>query len=298
MSPTGSERRRRSRSSSFEMTLESLSIVVGIFLILPVFVVIPLSFSASTFLEFPPRGLSLHWYREYFSSHTWMDSTLNSVKVATLTALFATMVGTGAALAMHRSHLRFRAALTGLILSPMVLPHIVLAISVYAIFAKIKLIGSIWGLVSVYTLLASPIVYLNVSAALQGLDPSLEHAALSLGAKPWQTLRYVTLPLAKSGMISGALLASILALDEVVIAIFITGTTAITLPKTMWDGIRTEVNPTVAAVSSFLIIIYIVTLAITAVLRSHARALLARHAPRRADEVAIDMPLASFGGTK
>jgi len=252
--------RRGPRPSALRMALVAMSALVGLFLVLPLFVVVPLSFSGSSFLEFPPRSFSLRWYREYLASHTWIDSTINSVKVAVLTALFATVVGTGAALALARWRTRLRPALTGALLSPMILPHIVLAISIYAVFARLKLIGSIWGLVAVYTLLAVPFVYLNVSAALQSLDPSLEQAAMSLGATRARALWHVTLPLVRPGIVAGALLAMILAFDEVVIAIFITGTTAITLPKTMWDGIRTEINPTIAAVSTCLIATYVVLL--------------------------------------
>jgi putative spermidine/putrescine transport system permease protein len=262
--------RRRRRPPALRVALTTLSAVVGIFLILPLFVVVPISFSGSSFLEFPPRSFSLRWYREYLSSHTWIESTFNSVKVAILTALFSTVVGTCAALALQRWRTRFRPALTGLLLSPMILPHIVLAVSIYAVFARVKLIGSIWGLVAVYTLLATPFVYLNVSAALQSLDPSLEEAAMSLGATRWRALWYVTVPLIRPGILAGALLAMILAFDEVVIAIFITGTTAITLPKTMWDGIRTEINPTIAAVSTCLIATYVFLLGASAALRARA----------------------------
>ncbi len=269
---TAPPRRRRGRlpRSGLTIGLTVAGMLVALFLVLPVFVVIPVSFSGSSFLEFPPRSLSLRWYREYFVSHTWIDSTLNSVKVALLTSAAATIVGTGAALAMQRGRFRFRSALTGLILSPMILPHIVLAISIYAVFAKLKLIGSIWGLVAVYSMLATPFVYLNVSAALQSLEPSLEQAAMSLGATRWRALWHVTLPLIRPGIISGALLAMILAFDEVVIALFITGTTAVTLPKTMWDGIRTEINPTIAAVSSFLIVAYVALLATASAVRARA----------------------------
>jgi putative spermidine/putrescine transport system permease protein len=263
-------RERRRRPPAIRVALTALSVLVGVFLILPLFVVVPISFSGSSFLEFPPRTFSLRWYREYLASSTWIDSTWNSVKVAILTALFSTVVGTCAALALQRWRTRWRPLLTGVLLSPMILPHIVLAVSIYAVFARLKLIGSIWGLVAVYTLLATPFVYLNVSAALQSLDPSLEQAAMSLGATRWRALWHVTLPLVRPGIVAGALLAMILAFDEVVIAIFITGTTAITLPKTMWDGIRTEINPTIAAVSTCLIASYVVVLGAAAALRARA----------------------------
>jgi putative spermidine/putrescine transport system permease protein len=264
--------RHRRRPPAIRVALTTLSVLVGAFLILPLFVVVPISFSGSSFLEFPPRSFSLRWYREYVVSSTWIDSTLNSVKVAVLTAVFATVVGTCAALALQRWLTRARPLLTGVLLSPMILPHIVLAVSIYAVFARLKLIGSIWGLVAVYTLLATPFVYLNVSAALQSLDPTLEQAAMSLGATRWRALWHVTLPLVRPGIVAGALLAMILAFDEVVIAIFITGTTAITLPKTMWDGIRTEINPTIAAVSTCLIATYVVLLGASAALRARAAA--------------------------
>jgi putative spermidine/putrescine transport system permease protein len=272
MTPPECRHPRRPPASRLNTVFGVAGCLVGLFLVLPIFVVIPISFSGSSFLEFPPRSLSLRWYHEYFSSHTWIDSTVNSVKVALLTSVLATLVGTAAALAMQRARFRFRSVLTGLILSPMILPHIVLAISIYAVFARLKLIGSIWGLAAVYTMLATPFVYLNVSAALQALEPALEQAAMSLGATRWRALWHVTLPLIRPGITSGALLAMILAFDEVVIALFITGTTAVTLPKTMWDGIRTEINPTIAAVSSFLIVGYVGLLAAASAVRARALA--------------------------
>ena len=131
--------RRRRRPPAVRVALTGLSVLVGVFLVLPLFIVVPISFSGSSFLEFPPRSFSLRWYREYLASHTWIDSTFNSVKVAILTALFATIVGTCAALALQRWRTRFRPALTGVLLSPMILPHIVLAISIYSVFARLKL---------------------------------------------------------------------------------------------------------------------------------------------------------------
>jgi putative spermidine/putrescine transport system permease protein len=230
----------------------ALGVAVLAFLALPLLVVLPISFSAAKYLTFPPPGWSTQWYERYFGSREWMSATSRSVEVAVLTTAAATAVGTAAALALRRSF-RGRSLVQLVILAPMVMPVIITAIAVYGLYARLRLVGTLSGLVLAHTVLALPFVVVVVGATLRGFDETLELAAQNLGANRWQTFRRVTLPLIRPGIVSAALLAFITSFDEVVVAIFVSGARAPTLPKQMWDGIRTEIDPTVAAVSTLMI---------------------------------------------
>lgn len=232
--------------------LVALGVAVLAFLALPILVVLPISFSAAKYLTFPPPGWSTQWYGRYFGSREWMSATWRSVEVAILTTAAATAVGTAAALALRRPF-RGKSLVHLVIVAPMVVPVIITAIAVYGLYARLQLVGTLHGLVLAHTVLALPFVVVVVAATLRGFDETLELAAQNLGANRWQTFRRVTLPLIRPGIVSGALLAFITSFDEVVIAIFVSGARAPTLPKQMWDGIRTEIDPTVAAVSTLLI---------------------------------------------
>jgi putative spermidine/putrescine transport system permease protein len=245
---------------------------VFVFLIMPVLVVVPMSFSSSRYLQFPPPGLSLRWYANYLGDPEWTGATIRSLIVAALVTGICTVTGTAAALGLVRGTFRGKQLVNGLIVSPMVVPVIIVAIALYFFYAPFKtwgmpLIGTVPGLVIAHSLLALPLVVINVSATLRGFDRNLEMASLNLGASPLTTFRRVTLPLIRPGIISGALFAFITSFDELVIAIFISGSTARTLPVKMWEGIRLEIDPTIAAVSSLLIAVSVALLLAVALLR-------------------------------
>jgi putative spermidine/putrescine transport system permease protein len=252
--------------------LYALCAAVFAFLIVPVLVVVPMSFSSSRYLQFPPPGLSLRWYANYLGDPEWTGATVRSLVVATLVTAICTVVGTIAALALVRGSFRGKQLVNSLIVSPMVVPVIIVAIALYFFYAPFRtwgmpLIGTIPGLVIAHSLLALPLVVINVSATLKGFDRSLEMASQSLGASPLTTFRRVTFPLIRPGVVSGALFAFITSFDELVIAIFISGSTARTLPVKMWEGIRLEIDPTIAAVSSLLIALSMTLLLVLALLR-------------------------------
>lgn len=251
--------------------LLGLGLATLIFLAAPLAVVMPISFSAAKYLTFPPPGWSLQWYARYFGSREWMSATVRSFEVALLTTLAATAVGTAAALALRRPF-RGRSLVRLIILAPMVVPVIIVAVGIYGLYAKLRMVGTLHGLVLAHTVLALPFVVVVVSATLNGFDATLELAAQNLGANQWQTFRFVTLPLIRPGLVSAALLAFVTSFDEVVVAIFVSGTQATTLPKQMWDGIRTEIDPTVAAVSTLLIAVTTAVIGISAVVRRRAAA--------------------------
>ncbi len=243
---------------------------IFLFLILPVFVIIPISFSSARFLQFPPQGFSLQWYADYFGSRVWVSATLLSFQVGILTTLFATFLGVLASLALVRGNFKGKKLIYAMLLSPLIIPVIIVGVSLYYFFSWLHIIGTMWGLVMAHTCLAIPFVVVNVTATLQGFDITLERAALSLGASRLTTFMKVTFPLIRPGVITGALFAFITSFDEVVIAIFISGSRAVTLPKQMWDGIRISINPTISAVSSLLIVFSIFLLLSTEMLRRYS----------------------------
>ncbi|MEE9309067.1 MAG: ABC transporter permease [Spirochaetia bacterium] len=233
--------------------------LIFMYLILPIFVILPISFSSSKFLQFPPTGFSLQWYGKFFTNRNWISATLRSFQVAILTTIFSTILGTMASFAFVRGQFRGKKLLYGMVLSPLIIPVIITAVATYYIFARVRMIGTIWALVLAHTVLALPFVVVNVTSTLQGFDITLERAALSLGANRLVAFLKVTFPLIWPGVVSGALFAFITSFDEVVIAIFLSGSRP-TLPKQMWDGIRIAINPTISAVSSLLIVFSILLL--------------------------------------
>jgi putative spermidine/putrescine transport system permease protein len=244
---------------------------VFFFLILPTFVVLPLSLSAGNFLAFPPPGWSLKWYASYFGQPPWLHATLLSFQVAVVTMLVSTALGTLAAYGILRGRLGRRTLLVSLIISPIIVPPIVIGVAVYGLLAQWDLIGRFLGLVIGHTIGSIAYVVVIVSATLAGFDRSLERAAMSLGAGPLLTFRRVTFPLIRAGVISGAVFAFIHSFDEVVITMFISGVHVQTLPLKMWEDIRNQIDPTIAAVSSMLILLPVAWLIVLEVARGLGR---------------------------
>lgn len=259
------------------MVLYGVAALVVVFLIVPVLVVVPISFSSSQYLEFPPRGFSLQWYQRFLDSVEWTGALWVSVQAGIPATVLAGVLGTAAALALARSRFPGKAVVVGFLVSPLIVPVIVLAIALYGVYAKLKLVGSLTGLVLAHAALGLPYVIVTVAATLQRVDERLEHAALSLGATPWRAFRYVTLPLIRPGVIAGALLAFIASWDDVVIALFISGTRSGTLPKRMWEGLRSEIDPTIAAVSTLLVIVSLALLLVLELLRRRSARLTGTH---------------------
>lgn len=233
--------------------LRGVSLAILLFLSLPVLLVIPMSFGESTFLEFPPRALSLRWYQTYLGNAPWIWATWRSLQVGLLTMGLSTVLGTAAAVGLARVQFPGKTAVNALILSPIVVPKMVFAIGIYFLYARLDLVGTVTGLVVSHTVLAVPLVVVTVTAALQGVDVRLEQAALTLGAPPWRAFLRVTFPAIRAGILSGALFAFITSFDELIVALFVTGTLYTTLPKKMWDDMLFNVTPTIAAVSSLVI---------------------------------------------
>lgn len=271
--PRPTRSRHASRVSPARIALMALTALILLYLVFPVFVVIPVSFSSAKYLQFPPPGFSLQWYDNYFSRRDWTDPTILSLWVGAATALFATILGTAASLALVRGRFWGRDALNSFLVSPLIIPTIIVAIGIYFFYARLQLIGKPFALILAHTAIALPFVVINVSATLYGFDERLEYAAMNLGANRWQTFRSVTLPIIRPGVFAGALFAFITSFDELIIALFVSGTSAVTLPRKMWDGLRMEIDPTIAAVSTLLIVTSVVVLLTAELLRQRSERL-------------------------
>ncbi|WP_139976589.1 ABC transporter permease subunit [Ochrobactrum sp. CGA5] len=219
------------------------------FLLLPTLIVIPIAFTSSQFLEFPPPGFGLDWFRAYFTSDLWVSATLRSFGVAFATAILATVIGGFAALALARSRSRWSGLIFAFFLAPMIVPRIVIAVGLFYLFAQIGLVATNTGLVIGHTVLALPFAFVAIAAVLKSYDWRLDQAAATLGANRVQALRFVTVPLIRSGLTAAFLFAFITSFDELTVAIFVSGGIKTTLPKQMWDDMILQLNPTLAAVS-------------------------------------------------
>ena len=240
--------------SPLRVGLWLVSGLVLVYLVLPILIIIPTSFGSSAYMDFPPRTWSLRWYTNFFSSRQWTDAAWLSLRVAVVVMIVSTVLGTLAALGIVRGRFRGRQAVEYVLLSPMVVPVIVFAIGLYFLFAKLHLIGQPAALYLGHTVLATPLVIVIVGSALRNQDRAIEHAARSLGAGYFRTLWEVTLPLIRPAILSGAAFAFLASFDEVLVAIFVGGPAATTLPKRMWDNVRNEIDPTLTAISSLLVV--------------------------------------------
>jgi putative spermidine/putrescine transport system permease protein len=227
--------------------------LVGLWLVAPVLVVVPLSFTDKPSLVFPPTGWSTRWYANFFSDPRWTDAFINSIKVGLLVTLTATVLGTLAALGLTRARLRGLPIAQGALLSPMIVPGVVFAIGTYALFLKLQLVGTLFGFVAAHTVLALPFVMIPVSASLAGFDRRLEQAAAGLGGGRWTTFRTVTLPLVAPGVVSGALFAFVTSFDEVVVSLLIQSPYLQTLPVQMYSSVTRDTDPTIAAAATMII---------------------------------------------
>jgi putative spermidine/putrescine transport system permease protein len=234
------------------------SAAVLVFLILPTLIVLPMSFSGSQDLEFPPRALSVRWYESYFSSPDWMTSTWTSLRVAILTTIIASMFGTAAAYGIWAGSSRWRSILLGLFALPMAVPVILVAVGSLFVLARLGLVNTTLGLTLVHTALALPIVVIVVTAGLASYSSTQEQAARSLGATRLRAFFTVTLPQIKASVMSAMLFSFFTSFDEVVVAMFISSGSSATLNRRMFNALRDQVDPTIAAISSCLIGVTIV----------------------------------------
>ena len=214
--------------------LRGFNVLVLVFLVLPILVIIPLSFSDSSFLSYPMPGLSLRWYDNLIHSEEWIRAAKNSFIVAPLATVIATVLGTLAAVGLNKADFTGKGLLMAVLISPMVVPVVVVGVGVYLFFAQIGLADTYTGLILAHAALGAPFVVTTVSATLQGFNHNLVRASMSLGAGPLRTFFRITLPVIAPGVVSGAQQA--------------------TLPRQMFTGIKENISPTIAALATILIV--------------------------------------------
>jgi putative spermidine/putrescine transport system permease protein len=233
------------------------------FLIVPTLIVMPMSFSQSQYLEFPPQHWSLRWYASYFASAAWTEATITSLKAGALTSMTATLLGTLAAYGLFASRFRWAGLIFMFLITPIIVPVILVGIAVFYAYVRLKLVNTLTGIVLAHSMLALPLVVMIVTSALRSYDMNQEMAARSLGASRLRAFLMVTLPQIKFAVITGAILAFLTSFDEVIVAMFVSGGANSTLTRNMFNALRDQIDPTIAAISTIMILVTSTLLAVS-----------------------------------
>ena len=238
------------------------TVLFAVFMLAPIGVVVAVSFTAEGFLEFPPSTLSLRWYWAILDNPDFIDAFVVSLKLGFVSALLATVLTVPAGLAIGRGRFRGRDALQALFLSPLTVPTVVLGISFLRFLSLFGMNGTFIGLAVCHAVIIIPFVLRLVLASVTGMDPSIEKAAVSLGASPWTVFRRVTLPAITPGVVGGFVLAFITSFDELTVSIFIVNPSTTTLPVRLFSHIAQTTDPLVASVSTVAILFTVVVMLI------------------------------------
>lgn len=237
----------------WKFVLGFFSSLVILFLFLPILIVIPMSFSSASSLEFPPPGFSLRWYESFFTDPLWLEATGTSFVVAFIASLIALIIGGLATYGLSFGKFPGKNLLMGNFIAPMIIPTIVTGVSLYLAYAQIGILGSIQGLILAHTILVVPYIILITTPAFEGFDHKLELAARSLGAKRIVVFRKIIIPIILPSFLAAWLFAFIISFDEIIVTIFLAGN-HFTLPKKMYNELILQINPTITAISSLLIV--------------------------------------------
>ena len=248
--------------------------LVFAFLMLPILVIIPLSFNALPYFTFNeemlklnPDAYSMRWYQDMFANEQWIHSIKNSFIIGIAATLLATLLGTLAALGLSRPHMPWRIPIMSLLISPMIVPIIITAAGMFFFYSSVGLSQTTTGIILAHTALGTPFVVITVTATLFGFDTTLMRASANLGATPVQTFFRVVVPMILPGVISGGLFAFVISFDEVVCVIFLAGFEQRTIPRQMWAGIREQISPTILAVATLLIVFSVCMMVVLELLR-------------------------------
>ncbi|MFA5120698.1 ABC transporter permease [Zavarzinia sp.] len=260
------------RLGSWRWVLLGLTLLVTLYLLLPIVFIVALSFGSSQWMIFPPPGWTLRWYEALAEDPRWLETALTSLEVGVLVAALSVALGLAAAFALVRGRFRGRQVLRLVFLTPMVLPVVIFAVAVYGFYLRLGLNGTLLGFVLAHTVLAFPFAVLTISNALAQFDPSIEDAAILCGASPLAAKWRVTLPNIRLGLISAAIFSFLISWDEVVVAIFMGSPTLQTLPVHIWGMLRQDLSPAVAAASSILVGITLVLMLVAALLTRKSKA--------------------------
>lgn len=241
--------------------LAAASVPIALFLLLPSLIIVPMALTKGQLIQFPPEWISIHAFTDYLSDSQWMASTRLSFQVSVAAVLTGGIAGTSAAIGMHGQRFPGQGFVTAVILSPIVVPLIVLALGTYLLFAPLHLVGSWAGIALVHATLVTPYVFISVQTSLRtDLNPALVRSARSLGARPFSVFRHVTWPAIRPGVLGGCVMGFAVSFDEVVVALFLQGPTNVTLPVRMFTAIQFELTPKIAAAASVFILLATVLL--------------------------------------
>jgi ABC-type spermidine/putrescine transport system permease subunit II len=258
-------------------TLPCYVVLVCLLLMAPIVIVVILAFSGEGYLQFPPTSFSLRWFVRFLGDPQWQASLWYSLVIGVIACTVATVLGFFAAYAFVRSDLAGKKLLLSLLLLPIIVPTVITSIAMYFLSARLHLVGNLLWIGICHAVIALPVVLLILLSALQGVDVNLERAALSLGASRARLFLKVVVPLAAPGLISAALFAFLASFDELIISLFLTGVRAQTLPVRIWNSLHMEIEPTIAAVSAFLIGITALVLLLDSLLRGRRAATMDAH---------------------
>jgi putative spermidine/putrescine transport system permease protein len=245
--------------------------LVAVFLIVPIFIPVPLSLNSGAFFSFPLAGISPRWYVEVLGSERWRAAIGNSLFIAFGATALATALGTLTAIGLSSDKLPGRRLIMPLLISPLVVPVVITAVGAYLFYARLGLASTYTGIMLAHTALASPFVVVTVSASLTGFDRNLLRAAAICGAKPATGFFRVMLPLILPGVLSGAAFAFVTSFDEVVVVQFLASASQRTLPLVMFTGLREQLSPAITAAATLMMLLSLVLLLVAEMLRRHAR---------------------------
>jgi putative spermidine/putrescine transport system permease protein len=249
------------------LLLRSYVAVMCVWLVAPIVIVVILAFSGDGYLRFPPTSLSLQWFARFLGNVQWQRALLSSLMIGVIACVVSTTVGFFAAYAFLRCEFRGKKLLLSLMITPVIVPSIITAIAMYYLAGKLGLIGNFVWLGLCHAVIAMPVVLLILLSALHAVDPNLERAALGLGGSHTRVFCRIVLPIALPGVMSAALFAFLASFDELLISLFLAGVRAQTLPVRIWNSLNLQVEPTIAAVSAFLIALTTLVLVAEAILR-------------------------------
>jgi putative spermidine/putrescine transport system permease protein len=236
-----------------QAVIQLLVVLLCTAMLAPIIIVVIASFSGDGYLKFPPETLSIRWYARFLGDPRWLNALWNSFLIAIMTCVISTALGFLAAYAMTRGSFAFRKVIMALLLMPLIVPHVVTAIALYFLSARLGLIGFRPWIAVTHSVVALPVVLVILQSALKTLDPNLERAAMICGCGRAGVFRRVVLPLAAPAIVSAMLFSFLTSFDELVISLFLAGIRAETLPVRIWNSLMLEVEPTIAAVSTALI---------------------------------------------
>ncbi|NRP21419.1 putative 2-aminoethylphosphonate transport system permease protein PhnU [Ensifer adhaerens] len=222
---------------------------IGLFLLLPLVAVVPFSFTAKRFLSLPDGDYSLRHYRALLDADTWLASIGTSALIAILSSIVATLLATAFALGVWLLRPRLAKVLTGLVLLPIIVPPVTSAVSIYFLLAQIGLLDTIAGVIIGHVVVTVPFAVVAIMTALNRMDRTLDQAARILGADPFQSIFLVILPNIRFGLFTAWFISLVMSWEESSVTLFISGVNVTTLPKRMWDNLRLDLDPAIAAIS-------------------------------------------------